>query len=115
MTQTIDTVKLKAAAEHLEWVLRQYPDSAEMQALLHALGPLIDDAKAGLLTVPIDTRAVPGTYDFADGAFIPFRDPGVGEAYANFRVELGGGLTEQDKRRHAEMEAFRQSLLESRA
>jgi hypothetical protein len=26
MTQAIDPVKLKAAAEHLEWVLRQYPN-----------------------------------------------------------------------------------------
>ena len=32
MTQTIDPIKLKAAAEHLEWVLKQYPYSGDVQA-----------------------------------------------------------------------------------
>jgi hypothetical protein len=26
MTQAIDPIKVKAAAEHLEWILNQYPD-----------------------------------------------------------------------------------------
>lgn len=44
MIQTIDPIKLKAAAEHLEWVLQQYPDSDEVQGVLHALQPLIQAA-----------------------------------------------------------------------
>jgi hypothetical protein len=31
MTQQIDPVKLKAAAEHLEWVCQQYPDNDDVQ------------------------------------------------------------------------------------
>ena len=41
MTQIIDPIKLKAAAEHLEWVLQQYPDSEDVQSLLQALQPLM--------------------------------------------------------------------------
>ncbi|MGY1459049.1 MULTISPECIES: hypothetical protein [unclassified Luteimonas] len=114
MTQTIAPIRLRAAAEHLEWVLLQYPDSADVQGLLRALGPLIEDAKAGLIKEPIDSGRVPGTYANADGVYIPYRNPSVEDAYAKFKVELGGGLTEQDKKQHAEMEAFRQALLETR-
>lgn len=115
MTQAIDIIRLKAAAEHLEWVLLQYPESEVVQGLLHALGPLIEDAKAGRIKEPIDSGRVPGTYNNAEGAYIPFTNPSVEDAYGEFKDELGGGLTEQDARRLAEMEAFRQSLLESRS
>jgi len=115
MPRTIDPAKLMVAAGQLEWVLRQYPESVDVQALSHSLGPLIDAAKAGLITEFVEGREVPGSYNFADGLYVPSKDPDVEEAYVRFRVELRGGLTEQDEKRHAEMEAFRQSLLESRA
>lgn len=115
MPRTIDPAKLMVAAGQLEWVLRQYPDSVDVQALSHSLGSLIDAAKAGLVTEPVESRKVPGGYNFADGLYVPFKDPDVGEAYARFRVELRGGLTGQDRKQLAEMEAFRQSLLESRS
>ena len=115
MLQTVDPIKLKAAAEHLEWVLMQYPDEPVVQSLLQSLLPLIEDAKAGRVTAAIDSSKVPGTYSNADGAFIPFKSPSVGDAYAKFKIELGGGLTEQDRKRHAEMEAFRQSLLDNKS
>lgn len=115
MPRTIDPVKLKAVAEQLEWVLRQYPDSVDVQALSHSLGPLIDAAKAGLITEPIDSGRVPGTYNNAEGVYIPFAGPSVEDAYGDFKDELGGGSTEQDRKRYAEMEAFRQSLLAGRS
>ena len=115
MTRAIDRSKLKAAAEHLEWVLQQYPDSEDVQGLLRALTPLIEDARAGLIDAPIDRGKVPGTYNNADGVYIPYKNPSVGDAYAKFKIELRGGLTEQDKKRHAKMEALRQSLLDAKS
>lgn len=93
MTQTIDPIKLKAAAEHLEWVLEQYPDEPVVHGLLESLSPLIEDAKAALIKAPIYSGGVPGAYGNADGVYVPFKDPSVGDAYAKFKVELGGGLT----------------------
>lgn len=115
MTQAIDRVKLRAAAEHLEWVLRKYPDSADVQGLLRALAPLIEDAKAGRIEEPIDSGEVPGTFNNADGVYFPYRNPSVGDAYAKFKVELAGGLTDQDKKRHAEIDAFRRSVLKGKS
>jgi hypothetical protein len=112
MAQTIDPVKLKAAAEHLEWVCRQYPDSEDVQALLKGLMPLIEDAKAGRVKEPVEK--IPFGYPFGDGVYEPYADPDVGTAYARFSVEMRGGLTEQDKKRHAEMEAYRKSLSEAK-
>jgi len=111
MTQAIDPIKLKAAAEHLEWVLRQYPDEPVVQGLLESLLPLIEDAKGGLVKAPIDSGKVPGTYNNADGVYIPYKNPSVGDAYAKFKVELGGGLTERARRQLAEMEEYRKSLI----
>lgn len=106
MTQPIDQARLKAAAEHLEWVLRQYPDEPVVQGLLKSLLPLIEDAKAGRIDRPIARGDVPGAYNFGDGLYIPYKDPSVGDAYTRFRTELRGGLTEQDKSRLARMEAL---------
>lgn len=99
MAQTINPEKLKAAAEHLEWVLRQYPDSEDVQALLAGLTPLIEDAREGRITVPVEK--IPFEYSFSDGLYIPYKHPNVGAAYAAFAIEMGGGLTEQDKARLA--------------
>ena len=107
MTQTIDPIKLKAAAEHLERVLQQYPDSEEVQSLLQALTPLLEDAKAGRVTEPAER--IPCEYDFADGRYIPFKDPNVGDAYTRFAMEMQGGLSERQKRRITRMDALRRS------
>lgn len=114
MTQTIDPVKLKAAAEHLEWVLRQYPDSDDVQGLLQSLAPLIEDAKAGTVVAPVDGMTIPGAWNFGDGRYVPYKAPSVGEAYAQFVTEMEGGLTDQDRRQLAEMEAYRKKVLEAK-
>lgn len=109
MTQTIDPIKLKAAAEHLEWVLQQYPNSAAVRGLLSALAPLIEDAKADRVTMPVEK--IPCGHSFADGVYEPYRTPDVGAAYSSFKIEMAGGLTEQDKQQLAEMEAYRKHSL----
>jgi hypothetical protein len=110
MTKTIDPVKLKTSAERLEWVLKQYPDSEDVQNLLRALLPLLADAKAGRIREPVDSKNVPGSYNFADGIYEPYSDPDVGDAYSAFRVEMRGGLTEQDKKALARMQAIRDGV-----
>ncbi|SOD55335.1 hypothetical protein [Pseudoxanthomonas wuyuanensis] len=112
MNQVIDPIKLKAAAEHLECVLRQYPDSEDIQGLLNSLLPLIEDAKANRILEPIGRTEIPGTYNFSDGLYAAYKNPDVGDAYASFGIEMGGGLTEQDKQRHARMEAMRKAIAE---
>jgi len=107
MTQQIDPAKLRASAEHLEGVLNEYPDSDDVQSLLGALRPLLDDAKAGRISQPIDSVSVPGAYNFGDGLYVPYRSPDVGEAYAQFTTELAGGLSEQERRILARMQAAR--------
>ncbi|WP_426700052.1 hypothetical protein ACPPVV_11650 [Rhodanobacter sp. Col0626] len=107
MTQTIDPVKLKAAAEHLEWVLRKYPDSEEVQDLLHSLSPLIEDAKAGNILIPVERRVIPGAYNFGDCAYIDYDDPNIEDAYYEFSAEMRGGRSEDEKQLIADTEAMR--------
>lgn len=109
MTQPIDQARLKAAAEHLEWVLRQYPESEDVQGMLHGLQPLIDDAKAGRVLKPMEK--VPFAYNVADGVYVPYKNPSVGEAYARFANELEGGLTEEGTELRARIEAMREAAL----
>lgn len=96
MTQAIDPIKLKAAAEHLEWVLHQYPDSEDVQVLLRALAPTIESAKAGLVGAPIDRIEIPCAHNYADGRYVPYKHPNVGDAYAKFVTEIEGGESEVD-------------------
>jgi hypothetical protein len=72
---------------------------------------MIEDAKAGQVIEPVDRINIPGGYFFADGVYRPFKNPNVEEAYVDFKIEMSGGLTEQNKRRYAEMAAYRQTLL----
>ncbi len=115
MTQTIDPIRLKAAAEHLEWVLRQYPDSGDVQGLLHSLMPLIADAKAKRVLKPVERKDIPGAYNFGDGVYEPYKNPDVGTAYVRFSIEMRGGLTEEEKELHAEIEAYRKITLEPKS
>lgn len=98
MTQQIDPAKLRAAAEHLEWALNQYPDSDVVQSLLRSLRPFLEDAKAGRVTEAVDRNDVPGAYNLGDGRYIPYGDPSVDDAYVAFAVELRGGYTDQERR-----------------
>lgn len=91
MTQPIDPVNLKAAAEYMAWVLKQYPDSEDVQSLLRALTPLIEDAKAGRVLGPADGMKIPGAWNFGDGRYIPYKNPSIGGAYADFVIEMEGG------------------------
>jgi hypothetical protein len=109
MTQTINPEKLKAAPEHLEWALRQYPNESTVQALLHSLLPLIENAKAGRVLEPVDRGDILSGYSFGDGVYRPYTDPNVEDAYVAFRIEMRGGLTDKEdkeKHRHARMEAM---------
>lgn len=108
MTQTIDPIKLKAAAEHLEWVLRQYPESEDVQGLLIGLLPLIERAKVGSIRAPAER--IPFEYNFGDGLYRPYRSPSVDSAYSEFVTEMRGGLTEQDIRALAEMQVMRDEV-----
>lgn len=112
MTQAIDPVKLKAAAEHLEWVLKQYPNSEDVQSLLRSLTPLIEDSKAGRLLAPVNGAGLPGAWNFGDGRYIPYDDPNVDDAYVTFRIEMRGGLTEEAREFNARMDARRKRMSE---
>lgn len=109
MTQTIDPIKLKTAAEHLEWVLQQYPDSEDAQGLLRALEPIIRAAIAGDVSSPLDRQDIPGTFNFADGLYSPYKDPNVEDAYVAFSIEMRGGLTAQEQRLHELIGQIQQS------
>jgi hypothetical protein len=110
MTQTIDPIKLKAAAEHLEWVLKQYPDNDDVRGLYDALSPLTEDAKAGNVLEPFER--IPCEYNFADGVYEAYTNPDVGEAYAIFSTEMEGGLSEQGQELRARIEVKRSSRLQ---
>lgn len=61
---TIDPIKLKAAAERLEWVLEQYPDEPIVQNMLEGLRPLIKGAKAGEVKEAVES--IPFGYSFSE-------------------------------------------------
>jgi hypothetical protein len=110
MTQTIDPIKLKAAAEHLEWVLTQYPHDDEVQGLLRALFPLIETAKAGRVHEPLERQDIPCRRNFAEGAYRPYTNPSVDEAYVRFSIEMRGGLSEKEKLNILQLEEMRRGM-----
>lgn len=95
MMQPINPAKLKAAAEHLEWVLMQYPESDEARGMLHGLLPLINAATEEKISQPLEH--IPFEFSFADGLYRPYVDPNIEDAYVTFKIELRGGLTESEK------------------
>lgn len=113
MTQKIDPTKLKAAAERLEWVCQQYPNEESVQHVLKVMQPMIDDAKAGRILEPIPDRFdLPFRWAMsAEGLFRDFAEPDLEGAYVDFGIELEGGLSEQEMRIHADMEAQREAIL----
>jgi hypothetical protein len=111
MTQQINSVKLKAAAEHLEWVCQQYPDNEDVQGLYRGLQAMIEDAKAGRVIEPIkDYYDIPSRWAVsAEGMYRQYTDPNVEGAYVDFATEMEGGLTEQDRQFLAKWEAKEQA------
>lgn len=111
MTQQIDPVKLKAAAEHLEWVCQQYPNDEKVQGLYRGLLPMIEDAKAGRVIEPIkDYYDIPSRWAVsAEGMYRQYTDPNVEGAYVDFATEMEGGLTEQDRQFLEKWEAKEQA------
>jgi len=93
----INPVKLKAAAEHLEWVLGQYPNEPAAQELYQSLQPLIGNAKAGEISQPIGK--IPGSYFFSAGMCDSLTDPDLEQAYILFVKEARGEITERNDRR----------------
>ena len=90
---------LKSAAEHLEWVCQQYPTDEPVQALYRALQSLIDSAKAGTISAPIERQTLPARWAVsAEGLYRDYKAPNVEEAYVAFGIQLEGGLTEQEER-----------------
>lgn len=112
MTQAIDPVKLKAAAQHLEWVLKQYPDVEDVQSLLRALTPMIEDAKSGSVLEPVGQGNIPRAWNFSDGRYISYRSPSVDSAYVTFIIEMEGGLSDEEKQLNARMDAMRKRMTE---
>jgi hypothetical protein len=102
MPQTIDPIKLKAAAEHLEWVCQQYPYNDDVQGLYQGLLPMIEDAKSERVLVPVED--IPFGYFYGDGKYRDYQNPDVEGAYVEFSNEMRGGLSEQAK---ANIELFR--------
>lgn len=106
--RSIDPVKLKAAAERLEWVLRQYPNEPDVQGMLDGLLPLIEDAKAGRVLEPVDW--IPFGYNFADGRYRSYEKPSVEDAYVEFKIQMRGGLTEEEKQLNARIEQIQNNI-----
>lgn len=113
MTNKIDPIKLKAAAEHLEWVCQQYPNEEKVRHLFEALQVTIRRAKSGEIQEPIADRAdMPYRWAMTvEGLFRDYTDPDIEGAYLNFGIELSGGLSDQEKRLLEEMEAQRAAIL----
>ncbi len=62
LATTIDPIRLKAAAEHLEWVLEQYPVEPTVQNMLEGLRLLIEGAKAAEVKEAVES--IPFGYGF---------------------------------------------------
>jgi len=86
----INPAKLKAAAEHLEWVLGQYPNEPAAQELYQSLQPLIGNAKAGEISQPVDGMNIPGAYNLVAGIYRMFDDPNIENAYILFVTLMEG-------------------------
>jgi hypothetical protein len=108
MTPTIDPVKLKAAAKHLEWACKQYPGIVVVQDLYEALLPLIEDAKTERVQTPAEK--IPCGYFFGDGLYESYKSPNVDEAYVSFSIEMKGGLSEEEKELLSDTESFQKEI-----
>lgn len=116
MSHAVDSDRLKAAADHLEWVLLQYPHNELLQNMLHGLERLIRNASAGAIRDAVDMQDVPFNWAVnSEGLYDAFDNPSVRNAFVAFQIELEGGLNEQDKEINARIVALRASLAGTKA
>lgn len=105
MAQAIDQARLRAAAEHLDWVLSCYPEHERANNLRARFAPLIEQAKAGLIAELQDPDDFPAGRALAEGFYADLKDPNVEDALVAFSIELRGGLSDREKRLVGELEA----------
>ncbi|TDV58966.1 hypothetical protein [Pseudomonas sp. LP_7_YM] len=88
----MNLIDLKKAAMNLEIQLNVHSKiDPEAVALYWDLKPLLDKAKAGSISEPIEVGAVPGRYRFTERNLQQYGD--LEEAYAIFSIEITGGET----------------------
>lgn len=81
---------LAKSAKKLEELLLRYTSvDAGVSELFDALSGLIDDARGGRITAPVEWRNVPGRYNFTEGGLQKY--PDLETAYAEFKIEVTGG------------------------
>lgn len=88
----MNTIELKKTALHLEEQLIIHSKIDPEAVALHSdLKQLLENAKAGAVTEPIEVGAVPGRYRFTERNLQQYGD--LEEAYAKFSIEITGGET----------------------
>jgi hypothetical protein len=109
MTHAIDPTNLKAMAEHLEWVLQQYPGVSDIGHLYDALRPLIEDAKNGRVSRPMNRQEMPCRHLKSESVYQPYENPDVEGAYVCFSIEMEGGLMEGNREISSIIEGIRKT------
>lgn len=85
----MDLEKIKKSACHLEVLLNKCASNdRDAASLLRVLNPLINQAKLGSISEPLEWRDIPGAYFFMEGNLIKYRD--LEDAFADFRIEITG-------------------------
>lgn len=86
----MNTTKLRNTALHLQDKLEEYSKlDPEVTALYSDLKPLLELAKAGNLSEPIQVGALPGSYRFTEKNLQQYGE--LEDAYADFSIEVTGG------------------------
>ncbi len=96
MVSVMNRIELRKAAENLEDILKNeetIPPS--LKRLVDALRPIINRAKSMEISAPIDENEIPGFYQYNEGMMRDFRK--FEHAYAEFRIQLSGGLSSNVK------------------
>ncbi|WDY57032.1 hypothetical protein [Pseudomonas sp. PSKL.D1] len=88
----MNIIELKKTALHLEEQLNIHSKIDPEAIALHAdLKQLLENAKTGNVTEPIEVGAVPGRYRFTERNLQQYGE--LEEAYAKFSIEITGGET----------------------
>lgn len=100
----MDQQALQARAVELEQLLaRLAPRDAEAADLHSVLRPLLAQAMAGTLSMPLAWGAIPGARLFTEGSLR--RLPELEQAYARFRIEATGGESPALRKLRGDMES----------
>lgn len=86
---------LKDAAFRFEKVYKRTIKTKAIFATYNSLLPLLDDAKKGMILEPMKAKEIPGNYHFIEGDLSVASE--FQNAYIEFRVNLRGGLTKEEK------------------